>query len=73
MSRTKNIIIIAGSAVVITLLFIIIFDRADYKQITPNTFKEYKVAKRGNDTTRKPTDWFTISRAYPYDDIPFLM
>jgi len=43
----------------------------DANKITPDKFREFKMAKRGKDTSRKPTDWFTISRAYPYRDIPF--
>ncbi len=38
---------------------------------TKDKFKTFKMAKRKGDTSRKPTDWFTLSRAYPYDDIPF--
>jgi photosystem II stability/assembly factor-like uncharacterized protein len=27
--------------------------------------------EKGGDTSRKPKEWFTLSRAYPYNDIPF--
>ncbi len=38
---------------------------------TYQKFSEFKKAKRKGDTSRKPTDWFTLSRAYPYKEIPF--
>ena len=46
-------------------------DRIPENRISREKFGEFKKAKRGKDTSRKPTDWFTISRAYPYDEIPF--
>src|SRR4030067_1951462 len=38
---------------------------------TGEKFRAFKMAKRKGDTTKKPTEWFTLSRAYPYDEIPF--
>ncbi|MBN2363587.1 hypothetical protein JXL83_05605, partial [candidate division WOR-3 bacterium] len=38
---------------------------------TPERFAEYKKKMRGGDTSKKPTEWFTLSRAYPYEEIPF--
>jgi photosystem II stability/assembly factor-like uncharacterized protein len=40
-------------------------------RITPEKFTKYKLEKRGTDTSRKPSEWFTLQRAYPYDQIPF--
>jgi photosystem II stability/assembly factor-like uncharacterized protein len=34
-------------------------------------FRAFKMAKRKGDTSKKPTEWFTLSRAYPFDEIPF--
>ncbi|MCP4633163.1 MAG: hypothetical protein GY855_09585, partial [candidate division Zixibacteria bacterium] len=39
--------------------------------ITKESFREYKMEKRGGDTSKKPTEWFTLQRAYPYDNIPY--
>src|SRR4030067_2005531 len=38
---------------------------------TGEKFRAFKMAKRKGDTSKKPTEWFTLSRAYPYDEIPF--
>ena len=40
--------------------------------ITPAQFREFKLAKRGGDPSKKPSEWFTIQRAWPYDDIPYV-
>jgi photosystem II stability/assembly factor-like uncharacterized protein len=41
------------------------------RKATPESFREYKESVRSDDPSRKPTEWFTIQRAYPFDDIPF--
>lgn len=38
---------------------------------TKIVFNAYKIEMRGGDPSKKPTEWFSISRAYPYDEIPF--
>jgi photosystem II stability/assembly factor-like uncharacterized protein len=62
---------ILPAAVVVVALLFIVFTGGEDKTITPERFKEYKLAKRGGDTSKKPSEWFTLQRAYPYDDIPF--
>ena len=57
-------------AAVFTLYFITRDDFSD-RLITKERFRAFKLAKRAGVTSRKPTDWFTLSRAYPYNDIPF--
>ncbi|MBN1151296.1 hypothetical protein JXA84_08775 [candidate division WOR-3 bacterium] len=39
-------------------------------ETSPEEFSVYKKRMRGGDTSKKPTEWFTLSRAYPYDQIP---
>jgi photosystem II stability/assembly factor-like uncharacterized protein len=55
---------------VATTILVFTLTRHNDNVITPEKFRTFKMAKRG-DTSRKPTDWFTLSRAYPYSDIPF--
>ncbi|KQC12114.1 MAG: hypothetical protein APR63_03370 [Desulfuromonas sp. SDB] len=35
-----------------------------------SAFQSYKMQMRGDDPSKKPTEWFTLSRAYPYEQIP---
>ncbi|MCD6161240.1 MAG: T9SS type A sorting domain-containing protein [candidate division Zixibacteria bacterium] len=70
MSRKNFILSLIIMAVMIAAVsFLAIFNNNNF--ISPESFKEYKMSKRSGDTSKKPTDWFTISRAYPYRDIPF--
>ncbi len=51
---------------------IVIFISADgNKSSVKEEFTKYKIEKREGLTSKKPTEWFTISRAYPYRDIPY--
>jgi len=71
MSKFKYIVIAAAILLVAVLLAVIIARKRPVEPVTTDSFRAFKTAKRGTDTSRKPTDWFTISRAYPYDDIPY--
>ncbi len=55
--------------IAISLIIIVLVDKND-QVITPDSFKAYKLKKRGSDTSRKPSEWFTLQRAYPYDSVP---
>lgn len=69
-------------AVILTVVLAVLFfgkrfffkDKTEKTQLTESTserFAEYKKKMRGGDTSKKPTEWFSLSRAYPYDEIPF--
>ena len=61
-----TVALVGLAAIVVTVQFSV-----DSYKITKDTFRSYKMSKRSGDTSKKPTEWFTISRAYPYRDIPF--
>lgn len=69
MSKLKYIITIAFVAMAAVILTIQ-YGKSD-RHATGDKFRAYKMTKRSGDTSKKPTEWFTISRAYPYRDIPF--
>ena len=61
-----TVALVGLAAIVVTVQFSV-----DSHKITKDKFRSYKMSKRSGDTSKKPTEWFTISRAYPYRDIPF--
>ena len=71
MTRAKYAISIIISVALAGSLLYFAPARDNHKKATPQDFRAFKMAKRKGDTSRKPTDWFTLSRAYPYNDIPF--
>ncbi len=62
--------IIAGIVVALITGFAIYQLGIDGSPSTKEQFTKYKIEKREGLTSKKPTEWFTISRAYPYRDIP---
>ncbi len=60
-------------AVAAAALVVVIALRHSQKDefITPEQFRHYKLSKRGNDSSLKPSEWFTVQRAWPYDSIPY--
>jgi photosystem II stability/assembly factor-like uncharacterized protein len=70
--RAKNVLCrISLLLAVAAVIALVVGELYDDNAITPKKFREYKMAKRGGDTSRKPSEWFTIQRAWPYNDIPF--
>ena len=63
-----RIFVMVGASAVLLIAVLI---RGEDKTITPGKFKEYKLAKRGDDPSKKPSEWFTLQRAYPNENIPF--
>ncbi|MBD3168963.1 MAG: T9SS type A sorting domain-containing protein [candidate division Zixibacteria bacterium] len=72
-SGFKNASIISSIAALVLTAFVLTIDfgagQNDY--LTREEFTKYKMEKRDGDTSRKPSDWFMLSRSYPYDRIPF--
>jgi len=64
-----RLIAILGLAAAVAALFF--FSRED-NTITREKFREFKLAKRGKDPSKKPSEWFTVQRAWPYDSIPYV-
>jgi len=71
MPRFKYKFAFIASAIFVVAMVLIIVNLGDKKSISPEKFRTYKMSKRTGDTSKKPTEWFTISRAYPYKDIPY--
>jgi hypothetical protein len=68
----RRFIPVAGALITISIVILVISQqRPNEVPITPDKFRVLKLAKRAGDAGRKPTEWFTLSRAYPYSDIPF--
>lgn len=59
--------IILGVALVVTIALLIPHKEKSFRE----EFNQFKLEKRGKDPSKKPTEWFTIQRAWPYDNIPF--
>ncbi len=71
MSQRWMILGTLGLIVVLAAGYLVIFDSGSDQTVTYESYRAYKLKKQGNDKSKKPTEWFTLSRAYPYDDIPF--
>lgn len=55
----------------LAIVFISIHPASQENISNDESFQSYKIEMRGGDSSKKPTEWFTLSRAYPYDEIPF--
>jgi photosystem II stability/assembly factor-like uncharacterized protein len=71
MKSLKYYVAAVSAIIVAVLLFAYFPAQRQESKATKEKFRSFKAAKRKGDTSRKPTEWFTLSRAYPYDDIPF--
>lgn len=63
--RISLLTLAAALAVFIGVLYL-----HDDHRITPEKFREYKLSRRDEDPSHKPSEWFTIQRAWPFDSIP---
>ncbi len=63
-----RLLTVAGLATAVAITYLIL---PDNDTITREQFHEYKMSKRGDDPSKKPSEWFTIQRAWPYDNIPY--
>ncbi|MEE9555117.1 MAG: hypothetical protein V3W18_12540 [candidate division Zixibacteria bacterium] len=63
-----RLLTITGIAAAVAIGYLI---SADTNMITRDQFHDYKMAKRGDDPSKKPSEWFTIQRAWPHDNIPY--
>jgi len=71
MSRIKYLLTL-GVIITIAIAFTFsIFDFGEDRSFTPEKFREYKFSQRKGEPSKKPTEWFTVSRAYPHDHIPY--
>jgi photosystem II stability/assembly factor-like uncharacterized protein len=71
MKISKYYITAGIGALLVVVVFLTLPGQKHDKAAAKEKFTEFKIAKRRGDTSRKPTEWFTLSRAYPYDEIPF--
>ena len=62
---------VAATIALAGILFVFFPMQRHEQKATGEKFQAFKMAKRKGDTSKKPTEWFTLSRAYPYDEIPF--
>ncbi len=60
---------IAGLMTAAIAIAFLVFPHND--NITREQFHDYKMSKRGDDPSKKPSEWFTIQRAWPNDNIPY--
>lgn len=69
----RRTVLFVGISILAIAAVVLVFTvgHSNNNVITSQKFRQFKLAKRGGDTSRKPSDWFTLSRAYPYSDIPF--
>jgi photosystem II stability/assembly factor-like uncharacterized protein len=71
MNSRKFLMMGVSSFLIAGLILIFLPAQKHENRITNDGFRAFKLAKRGKDTSRKPSEWFTLSRAYPYEEIPF--
>jgi len=71
MSGIKYKFTLAAAMLFIIVVIFMVIDFGLDRTVSPEKFRAYKLEKRAGDTSKKPTEWFTISRAYPYKDIPY--
>ena len=69
MSRMWMILGTLGLIVVLAAGYLVLFDTGIDRTVTVEKYRAYKAKYQGTDKSKKPTEWFTLSRAYPYDDI----
>ncbi len=66
--------VIISLAVIVALSITFYFDgagRSSQDTSALKIYKQFKAEERKNrDSSKKPTEWFTLQRAYPHDEIP---
>lgn len=59
------------AALSVSAVLLLFYQSRNQSVITPESYHSWKIANQEGDASRKPSEWFTLSRAFPYDDIPF--